>query len=214
MRVFLLHGMGRTPASMGLMALRLRLDGDRPSLFGYFVVREELESIAERFRAQVERVVAADRARGDADGYAIVGHSLGNVITRMASPSLPPGFRRFVMLAPPNRPPAIARALPSPVLDAISKDAGQRLIDDAFFDALPKPTVPTLVVAGASGPRSAWLPLGEGENDGILGVDEMRYDDAPMVRVPALHTFVMNRGDVYDTVRSFLETGEAPADAA
>ncbi|MEM9557055.1 MAG: alpha/beta fold hydrolase [Acidobacteriota bacterium] len=215
MRVFLLHGMGRTPASMGLMALRLRLDGHRPNLFGYFVVREELDAIAERFRERVERVVAEDRAQGDAEGYCVVGHSLGCVITRMASPHLPQGFRRFVMLTPPNRPPAIARALAdNKVFQALSRDAGRQLVDDGFFDTLPRPDVPTLVIAGSAGPRHPLHPAGSSDNDGILGVDEMRLDGAPLLQVPALHTFVMNRGDVYDAVLSFFETGRVPAEAA
>ena len=109
MRVILIHGMARSPLSMAPLAARLKAAGHQPSLFGYSVTFQNLDAIAERFAEKVHAVVDD----GDSDGYAVIGHSLGNVITRMASPELPDGFRRFAMLAPPNHSPATARALAS-----------------------------------------------------------------------------------------------------
>ena len=56
-RVFLIHGMGRTPASMWVLDRRLRGAGYHPSLFGYFVTvtdLEEIEFLGRRFRVPVD----------------------------------------------------------------------------------------------------------------------------------------------------------------
>jgi alpha-beta hydrolase superfamily lysophospholipase len=213
-RVFLIHGMGRTPASMWVLDRRLRGAGYRPSLFGYFVTVSDLEEIAGRFAAHVGRVVAADAERSGAEtGYAVVSHSLGGVVARLAAPRLPPGLSCCVMLAPPNRPPAAARALAeNPVFRLLTQDAGRKINDPEFFAGLPVPEVPLLVVAGTRGPRAAWLPHGGRPNDSVLQVDETRLEGAATVTVHGVHTFLMNRKDVFDAVRSFFAaTGFAPA---
>lgn len=214
MRVFLLHGLARTAASMAVLAHRLKKAGHRPSLFGYHVLFDSLDGIAGRFRDRVARVVAEDLAAGDAGTpppYAVIGHSLGGVVARMAAPGLPPGLARLVLLASPARPPATARALrENPLFRAIARDAGQRLCAGGFFEALPRPDVPTLVIAGTRGPRSPRLPCRGEPNDGIVRVAETRLDGAPLLLVHGVHTFLMNRRDVFEAIRQFLETPLPP----
>ncbi len=141
MRVFLLHGMARTPASMLVLAARLRRAGYPVALFGYSVSVETLEAIVERFVERVQREIAAG------EEFAVVGHSLGNVITRLASPRLPPGFCRFVMLAPPNGSAKSATVLRrNPLFRALTRDTGQRLGDPEFFATLPRPAVPLSLI--------------------------------------------------------------------
>ena len=197
MRVFLLHGMGRTPRSLALLAWRLERSSMTAHSFGYRVREHDLRHIAARFAAFVE-----EHAHGP---YAIVGHSLGNVIARLASPELPPGFERFVMLAPPNRPPRLAALLRDhAVFRALTSDAGQRLADPAFYDALPVPSVPTLIFAGTAGPRARWLPHGGAASDGVVAVDETFYPGAEHREVPAIHTFIMNGAEVTQAIVEFL----------
>lgn len=207
MRVFLLHGLARTAASMSVLAYRLKRAGHHPSSFGYQVLTRSVDEVVERFRGRVERVLAEDRAR-DATTivpYALVGHSLGGLVARLAAPDLPPGLRRIVLLAPPNRAPAIAATLAKNLLfRAVTRDAGRQLTEAAFFARLPAPEVPTLVVAGTRGPRAPWLPFRGELNDGIVRVSETRLDGAPLVLVHGVHTFLMNRRDVAQTVLQFL----------
>jgi triacylglycerol lipase len=220
MRVFLIHGMGRTPASFALLRHRLRRAGHDVRGFHYMVTRESLAEVAARFRARV--LGDAGAARGarnvagdvDVEPYAIVGHSLGNVITRLCLPL--PGLCRFVMLAPPNRPPVLARALQRsrllrPVFRALTQDAGDKLGDDDFYAGLPIPDVPSLVVAGNHGPRQRWLPFAGAASDGVVAVDETRLPGIPHVEVRALHTFLMNDARVARLVLDFLAHGEAHA---
>ncbi len=226
MRVFLIHGMGRTPISMWILGRRLQGEGHRVSLFGYAVTLADLDAITERFVNRVRQVMTADAAAAGADadaalgadadaalgadadaalGYAIVGHSLGNLVARMASPRLPAGLCRFAMLAPPNRPPVVVHTLKNnPLFRALTRDAGRRLADEEFFAALPVPEVPSLIIVGTGGPLASWLPFAGQPNDGVLRVDESRLEGVRMTEVPGIHTFLMNRADVFAIVRGFF----------
>lgn len=210
MRVFLIHGMGRTPASMAWLALRLRWAGHQTRLFGYSVTLESLDQIAERFLAHVCQTLEQDRAEAgesetDPIPYAVVGHSLGNIITRMNLGQLPAGLQRFVMLAPPNNSPALARELQdNPVYQALTSDTGQRLCDEDFFESLEIPAMPTLILAGTKGPSGVWHPLGYRANDAVVAVDETRLGNIEVIEVPGVHSFLMNRGDVFEHVQRFL----------
>lgn len=206
MRVFLIHGMGRSRASMLVLSSRLKRAGHQPSSFGYFVSRDPVPRIVEGFTAHVAAVVEEDGRRGHEEPYAIIGHSLGNLLTRLASARLPAGFSRFVMLAPPNRSPVLARTLQrNPLFRALTGDAGQRLADPAFYAALPVPEVPTLIFAGDKGPRAKWLPFEGAASDGVVGVEETRLDGVPHVVVPAIHTFIMNHREVTRAILDFLQ---------
>lgn len=202
MRVFLIHGMGRTPASMWVLDRRLRAAGYRPSLFGYFVTVSDLDSIAERFLRHVEQVREDD---GDDAGYAIVSHSLGGVITRLASPRLPAGWRAFVMLAPPNRPPAVVTDVIGELklFRLFTRDAGEKLKDPEFYRVLPPPRAPALVIAGVGGPRLDRLHL-DAPNDGVLRAEETRLEGTEHVEIDAVHTFLMNRADVLERILGFF----------
>ena len=197
MQAFLVHGMGRSPRSLLLLAMRLERAGIHTSRFGYSVMQHDLAAIAARFTEHVR-----ERANGP---YAIIGHSLGNVIARLASPTLPAGLTKLAMLAPPNQPPRIATYFQThPLYRALTKDAGQRLADRAFYDALPVPNVPTLVFAGTVGPRARWLPFGGAPSDGVVAVDETHLPGAEHREVPVIHTLIMNDARVAIEIAKFL----------
>ncbi len=193
---------------MTWLARRLRRAGHGTSVFGYLVLAADLDSIARRFADRVARELAADAARtGDAAPrpYAVIGHSLGGIVARVASPHLPVGLSRFVMMGPPNHPPAVARALGgNPLFRWLSGDAGDKLTSAEFYRRLPLPDVPTLVIAGDRGPSAPWLPFGGGANDGIVRVAEARIPGVPLLVVHGAHTFLMNRRDVVRAVLQFL----------
>ena len=216
MRVFLIHGMGRTPLSMLVLKWRLERLGHQVTLFGYLVTAETLEAIGERFIQRIEQTLENDAAREGGPGlWAVVGHSLGNIVTRWASPRLPAGFVRFVMLAPPNRSPAIAQALEHHWLfRTLTRDAGAKLADPTFYDTLPVPDVPSMIIAGTRGPRASWHPAGEHPNDCLVAVEETHLPGLPVLEIHAAHSFLMNRRDVFEAVRAFLDApGPEPARA-
>lgn len=209
-RVFLLHGMARTPLSMWVLKHRLERAGYPCTLFGYSVALKDLDHITDRFVSKVHETL--DPSEESPIPYAFVGHSLGNVIARLASPRLPPGLCRFAMLAPPNRTPAMAHALgDNPIYRAATRDTGQKLTEEAFFSEMPMPEVPSLIIAGTRGPRATWLPF-EGEpNDAVLKVAETELEGVPKIEVEGIHSFLMNRRDVFEAIRDFFASGETPA---
>jgi len=200
MRVFLVHGMGRTRASMLLLGQRLKSEGHTPSRFGYRVSLPSLETLTDRFVAHVQATLEGG------EPYAVVGHSLGNVITRMASSRLPEGFSRFAMLAPPNQSPALARWVRrNPTLRMLMGDAGRKLGDRDFMATLPRPNVPTVILAGHA--TKPWLPYRGGPSDGIVSIEETRLDDIPHRTYPVSHSFIMNDTEITKALLHFLETG-------
>jgi len=217
MRIFLIHGMGRSKASLLLLSSRLKRAGYNVSLYGYTVRKETLEDIALDFVKHIEATLARDLAGHEDQGpvpYAIIGHSLGNIITRLAGAMLPPGFSRFIMLAPPNQSPVLAQLLrESRVFKTLTGDAGQRLADEDFYGRLSIPNVPACILAGGSGPRANWLPFKGQSGDGIVSVEETRLGQVPHRVFPVVHTFIMNNRKVTRTITHFLKHGALPDDS-
>ncbi len=56
----LIHGMGRTPLAMSILAARLRASNIRPHLFGYSVTFEGWEECIQRYQKFIERHTASD----------------------------------------------------------------------------------------------------------------------------------------------------------
>ena len=126
---------------------------------------------------------------------------------RLALPELPSGFQRFIMLAPPNSSPAMARELQDhPLYQAVTRDAGQKLCDDEFYEDLPVPEVPALILAGTRGFGAPWHPLGHKVNDAVVALDETRLAGIEVEEVPGIHSFLMNRPDVFSRIRDFLSS--------
>jgi len=205
----LVHGMGRTPLSMALLALRLRRAGFDVALYGYSPTVERLDACLQRLARFLARRVG-DRP------YIAVGHSLGTVLLRCVLPQMAHAPALFFLLAPPVQACAIARrAAPLLPYRLFTGEMGQRLADPHFMRSVPVPSCPAVVYAGTAGPRARWLPAGDEQNDGILKVSETVLAGAALVRVPALHTFLMNSRavwpDLIGRARAALAAGPAAA---
>src|SRR5450631_1976620 len=96
----LVHGMGRTPVSMALLALRLRRAGFATALFGYSVTFEKYSACLGR----LQRFIDA-RARP----CVLIGHSLGGVLLRSVIPVLARPPAACFLLASPTRACVLAR---------------------------------------------------------------------------------------------------------
>lgn len=186
MDAVLIHGMGRTPAAMSILAARLRVSGIRPHLFGYSVTFERWDECIQRYRNFIERRVKTS-------DYIIVGHSLGTVLTRAALPGLTHKPMACFFLAPPTRVCRAARNFAHRrLIRLFMGDVGKVLADKQLMDSLPMPDVPTKIYAGIAGPRGRYSPFGEEPNDGLLTIEETSLPSVPLQTVPALHTFIMN----------------------
>jgi pimeloyl-ACP methyl ester carboxylesterase len=203
MRVLLVHGLGRTPASLWGLSRALREAGHEPGFVGYVAAVERFEAIRSRVRRQLVSAAASGAP------YAAVGHSLGGLLVRAALadwPSALPLPARLIMLGTPNRSPRLARRLQRfwPYRLAMG-EAGQLLARPAFFAELPDLPVPGTVVAGVRGIGGRWSPFGEEPNDGIVALSETRpCEGVPVVEVPAAHAFLMNHPAVRRLVTEAL----------
>ncbi len=186
MRAILVHGMGRSPASMLILAARLRILGIRPKLFSYFAAFEKFGSCTNRLRHFIEKHTAEEP-------FILVGHSLGTVLTRAILPELIHKPTACFFLAPPAHAcMAARRCAPRRLYQLLTGEMGQLLASAQFMDSLPVPNVPTKIYAGTGGRRGRYSPFGNEPNDGVLTVSETCLPSIPLQRLPALHTFIMN----------------------
>lgn len=187
MHAILIHGMGRTPLSMGLLAMRLRLAGIRPHLFGYSATLEGWSRCTSRLTRFIERHAAQD-------DYIVVGHSLGTVLARAVVPKLHRPPKACFLLAPPVVACLAARKFSSHRLyQWLTGEMGQLLAKQEFMEALPQPITATKIYTGTGGATGPRLPFGEQPNDGILALHETLLPQTPVLMVPSIHTFIMNK---------------------
>ena len=86
--VIVIHGLGRTSASMAILATRLEQAGFRVLPFGYPSTSEPIEMLVDRLRAEVERCCPAEAAT-----VHFVTHSMGACSRGATSRSRPSHIR-------------------------------------------------------------------------------------------------------------------------
>lgn len=186
MDAILIHGMGRTPAAMSILAIRLLASNIHPHLFGYSVTFEGWEDCIQRYQKFIEKRTAAH-------DYIIIGHSLGTVLTRATLPRLAHPPKACFFLAPPTQVTSAARTFAHRrLIKLFMGEIGKVLTDEQTMMSLPLPDVPAKIYAGVAGPRGRYSPFGEEPNDGLLTVKETLLPSIPVQTVPSLHTFIMN----------------------
>lgn len=186
MHAILIHGMGRTPVAMSILAARLQASGIRPHLFGYSVTFE-------RWDACIQRLEHFITKRVKTNDYIMIGHSMGSILTRATLPRLIHSPKACFFLASPTQ---VCKAAHNFAHYRFAKllagEFGRRLADKQFFESLPLPNIPTKIYAGTGGPCGRYSPFGQEANDGVLTVRETLLPDVPVQTVPMLHTFIMN----------------------
>ncbi|NOY82143.1 MAG: hypothetical protein GXP31_14190 [Kiritimatiellaeota bacterium] len=197
--VVLVHGLGRTRASMLVLSKRLQTAGYKTMNFPYNQARSSLDELSDRLADFIRENVTTSK-------YHLIGHSLGNIIIRNAFRNgFPPGLGRIVMLAPPNRPAHLARKLRQNLLYRwLAGESGQKLSDEEFYRNLPAPTVEFGVIAGDKGQS---LTFSE-PNDGVVKVEATKLEGmADFIVLHHTHTFMMNSKDTFENCVRFLKNG-------
>ena len=205
--VVLVHGLGRTPASMLVLETRLAGAGYRVVNFGYPSRSEPLEALTDSLRNAVRE--CCSEAGGKLH---FVTHSMGGVLVRGYLAQREESFEgRVVMLSPPNQGSEIVDAYAdSPLLRALLGPSGVRLgTDSAGIASELGPVDFSLgIITGdrSINPIGSWLI--PGPDDGKVAVSRARVEGAAdFIVVPATHTFIMNRRDVAAQVAHFLANG-------
>lgn len=197
--VVLLHGLGRSRVSLWQLARRLRHAGFQTRNVPYSPALHRFDTLVGQLHDFIVEKVETPR-------YHLVGHSLGNVVIRARFQyGYPAGLGRIVMLAPPNQPPELAHKLNAcPPFRLWSGETGKLLASDAFYAALPVPSVPFGVIAGNKGQRLTF----DEPNDGIVTVSSTRLEGmAEHLVLPCTHTFIMNSRAAADATIHFLRRG-------
>lgn len=188
--VVLVHGMGRSPASMWLLARRLEADGYRVLNFGYPSTRGTVAELGARLARR------AGQRTGGAPRVHFIGHSLGTVIIRsMLAQDRPERMGRVVMLAPPNQ--------GSSAADRWAPHLGSVMPAIRELRTTPQSTARTLVL-----PEGVDVGIIAGARDRKVRVPETYLPGArDHVVVNGFHSFLMNRTDVHLLVVRFLRHG-------
>jgi len=206
--IVLVHGLGRTPRSLWLVALVARGRGYRVIAWGYPSRRATIDEHA----AAMDRDLTAT-LRTVPGRVHFVSHSLGGLLLRayLGTVSLPT-LGRVVMLAPPNQGSEVADRLRRwRAFQWMTGPAGQELGTGADGAAARLPTV-SADVGVIAGDRCVNPLFGRwigAPNDGKVAVARTRLDgmrDHLVVR--AGHTLLPWRWRVIQQVFAFLETGQ------
>lgn len=194
--VVLLHGLGRSRASLWPLARRLRRAGFQTRNFPYSPTFHRFDTLVSGLHDFIVEKVDTPR-------YHLVGHSLGNILIRARfRVGYPSGLARIVMLAPPNQIPVLARRLQRcPPFHLWSGESGRLLASPEFYAALPVPQVPFGIIAGDQGQRITF----DEPNDGIITVESTRLAGmADHLVLPHAHTFIMNSRRCAEATIEFL----------
>jgi len=201
-RVVLVHGLFMGRHAMLSLAGRLRREGFAVDCFAYNTVTGTLEAGAARLAAFVGR---------DTRPVALVGHSLGGLVSLMAAQHLAAGqLSAVVLLGSPYQGATAGR-----ILRKLTGRAAARVARalHGWADLQDKPTVPVPVFTLA-GTRSAGLGrvlCGFKEpNDGTVSVAETVYPGATSCLMPVSHTGMLFSAPVAAQVAQWLNsTGKA-----
>ena len=202
-----MHGLGRTKASMALLAERLEWAGYDVTNVDYDSRGGTLAEHAETLAAEVSACCAA------APRVHFVGHSLGGLVIRRYLADTPPeSLGRVVLLAPPNQGSEVADWLEELSLGHLLGPAGMGLGtgETGIPASLPPPEYEVGIIAGNRSINPIGSALIPGPDDGMVGVENTRIEDVPLIVVPRSHTFLMNGPFTTEAVISFLEKGEFP----
>ncbi len=211
--VVLLHGLGRTSASMARIAGALEADGYRVLNATYPSRTHSLESLAtDWLPAQLAAIAPGTRVH-------FVTHSMGGILVRLwlRECGVPENLGRVVMLAPPNAGSELPDRLAGwPPFRWFTGVNGHRLgtADSALPRALgpwPARTAPLGIIAGDR-PLAAWPGTGlPAPHDGKVSVASTHLAGASdHVVLPFSHTWLGWRRATLTTITGFLHDARFP----
>lgn len=212
--VVFLHGLMRTHRSYLPLGKRVAAEiGMTPIYFGYASTRSPISSHAQALRGFLEGLPGNPKIH-------IVGHSLGNIVTRHAIADwnrdgdprqVLKRLERFVMQGPPNQGAEIAKRLRSlDLFEIVTGRSGIELGGDwnSLKVNLATPSCQFGIVAGQLDTGPVRNPLVEGASDFVVSVEEAKLPGArDFLVLPVLHSFLMDDSAAQDATIRFLNTG-------
>ncbi len=204
--IILVHGLGRSAGMFADLTEVLRGDGYEAVAVNYASTRESITAHAGHLAQVIADLDGIDRV-------SFVTHSMGGLVVRalLARPDVRDsgiGFGRLVMIAPPNRGSAIAGALEDvTVYRWLTTGTGPGLTPEGA-GALPVPAIEFAVIAGGRGDGIGFNPFLDGDDDGVVTVEETKLDAGrDFLIVPSPHGMVDDHPATIQSVRNFLKYG-------
>jgi len=213
--LLLVHGLGRSTGTFNKLKKALVADGREAYAISY---PSTLRTVSDHAR-QLETIL------GCFDGVehvSFVTHSMGGLVVRellarQGSWRDRIDVERVVMIAPPNRGSAIARLLSEKVLKTVTEalDVDDGRLFPSINNLTPEhaATIPQMkaefgIIAGVLGNGVGYNPLLDGDNDGIVTVEETKLEGyADFVTVRSSHTPISSNAETIRQVLFFLKTG-------
>lgn len=199
-RVVLVHGLFMGRHAMLYLAKRLRLDGFEVQCFAYNTITGSLDRNAAKLAAFVRR---------DSSPVALVGHSLGGLVSIQAAQCLSSSaLAAVVLLGSPYQGAKAGRILRTVTGRGVSR-IGRALHD--WSDLPQKPTVqaPVFTLGGTRSSGLGRLLCGFKEaNDGTVTVAETHYPSATACLLPVSHTGMLFNAGVARQVGVWLRPSE------
>ena len=207
----MIHGLGRGPGSMMLMANRLEAAGFAPFLLGYrsrHVVPSEAQADLAR---QLDRLAP--------EGCDLVGHSLGGVLALRLKMADPDRIGRVVQLGPPNLGSPMAAFFRDVrlVADLMGPALERLAAADMGLDALPPEIARDLgIIAGSAPlePLSTFWGIAE-PSDGMVPLSSaLGVDHADAIVTKTVHGMLPLSLGAARQVAAFLHDGHFAHEAA
>ncbi|MES9860116.1 MAG: alpha/beta fold hydrolase [Candidatus Thiodiazotropha sp. LLP2] len=206
--VILLHGLGRTSLSLGLIEEALEEQGyhvwnkSYPSL---------TQSVSEITAPAIESGLTFCNSK-QSEKIHFVTHSLGGILVRYyLQDHQIAKLGRIVMLAPPNKGSEITDELKDDFLYKIFLGPSGQVLGTGD-DSLPNKLKPIAgeigIIAGEKEGSTWFLPEIPGDDDGKVAVERTKLlEMRDFLLVKAEHMFIMREDDVIRQVVFFLRTG-------
>jgi len=201
--VLMVHGMSGWKENFFLMKRALRKQGYFADGYNYTSLSGTLEKQAEDLNSFLNSIEGIEE-------ITLIGHSQGGIVIRKALENNEPWQKKIkvkgmILMGTPNQGAALADfSKRLKALEVVTPKIRDQLTK-SFAQTLPPPGVRTGLIAGTAFPGKGINPIIEGDDDGVVGVEEVWIDGVDdRLIIPSDHFTLSNRRKTIAAVLRFL----------